>query len=225
MNWTYCYKIKDGNLDPTNMLYTPLKDETGETLCMKWDPTEPYLKDENANLTQELVDFFFAREVKYFNIFKNYSWAPTLKDIDVENKKIFLEWNTESVNAIVNDPNRDLNLSCPTWKEQIFKILKDINDAGYYKLALYPHCFFINKDGIVKTIDFYSVIEQDNPFIDRSMIQGIIGRDSTGRFDKATYDGVVDFKDFFENTMINHLGKTWTKDNPFPEFYKKLVND
>lgn len=225
MNWSYCYKIKDGQLDPTNMLYTPLKDETGQTLCMSWDATDPYILAENKNITQDLVDFFFDREVKYINIFKDRNWAPEIKEIDIVNKKIFLEWNVESINAIVNDPARDLNVECPTWKDQILAILKEISDAGYYKMALYPHCFFINKEGIIKTIDFYSVIEKDNPFIERRLIQGMIGEDSTGRFDNATTGQVVDFSLFFKNTMLNHLGKTWFRDNPFPEIYRTIAND
>ncbi len=222
-DWSYCYKIKDGEKETTNLLYTPMKNNIGDTLCMKWDLSEPY--QTNESLDEELIDFFFEREVKYINIFKDKPWTPEIKKIDLESKHVFLEWNNESINAIINDPTRNLDNECPTWKEQIFKILQDIDDMGYYKLALYPHCFFINKNGIIKTIDFYSVIEKSNPFIERKLIQGMIGKDSTGRFDQATNIGVINFKTFFEITMLNHLGKTWITDNPFPEFYRRLNND
>ncbi len=223
MNWSYCYKIKDGEQETTNLLYTPMKNQTGDTLCMKWDLSEPY--QTNESLDQELIDFFFERELKYINIFKDNPWSPDIKKIDLENKHIFLEWNNESINAIINDPTRNLDIECPNWKEQIFNILQDIDRLGYYKLALYPHCFFINKQGVIKTIDFYSVIEKENPFIERKLIEGMIGKDSTGRFDQSTNIGIINFETFFKITMLEHLGKTWITDNPFPEFYRRLTND
>jgi serine/threonine protein kinase len=224
MTWNYCYKIKDGHQETTNLLYTPLKNSLGDILCMKWDINDAY-QDGNKNLDQDLVNFFFDREVKYLTTFRDRPWVPEIKEIDLENKKILLEWNTESINAIINDPTRSLEDECPNWRDQIFNILDDVNSAGYYKLALYPHCFFINRDGIIKTIDFYSVIEKEYPFVERKIIEGMIGKDSTGRFDQATDGGVVNFKTFFEITMLHHLEKTWIKDNPFPEFYRRLIND
>ena len=224
MNWSYCYKIKNEKLETTNLLYTPLKNLEGNILKMKWDPNEPYQKS-NKNLDQDLIDFFFDREVKYIQIFKDKKWTPNIINIDTQNKEILLEWNHESLNAIINDPNRDLNTECPDWKEQIYNILLDINEMGYYKLALYPHCFFLSKDKTIKTIDFYSVIEKSYPFVERKLIEGMIGSDSTQRFDMATTDGLINFEFFFKITMLNHLEKTWVKDNPFPDFYKRLIND
>jgi hypothetical protein len=224
MTWKYCYKIKDGNQETTNLLYSPKKNIKGDTFCMTWDHNDPYQKD-NKNLNQDLIDFFFNREINYLNVFKDSHWCPEVKEINNDSKQIYLEWNNETLNHIINDPNRNLDIECPDWRIQIFNILDDINKRGFYKLALYPHCFFINKDGIIKTIDFYSVIEKNYPFIERRFIEGMIGRDSTGRFDQATDRGVINFKIFFENTMLTHLGKTWITDNPFPEFYRRLIDD
>lgn len=224
MSWSYCYKIKDGFLRNTNLLYSPTQNETGDTLCMSWDAEDPYQID-NENLDQDLIDFFFQREIKYLNIFRDRSWCPIIKDVDIINKKIWLEWNNESISQIINDPKRNLDLECPDWKNQIFNILNDINKSGYYKLALYPHCFFINKDRLIKAIDFYSVIEKDYPFVERHLIEGIIGKDSTERFDQSTSLGVVNFEKFFKITMLNFLGDSWINDNPFPEFYRRLTDD
>ena len=50
----------------------------------------------------------------------------------------------------------------------------------------------------------------------------MIGKDSNDRFNLATDDDRIDFKKFFEITMTQHLDKNWI-DNPFPEFYKRLI--
>jgi hypothetical protein len=170
------------------------------------------------------VDFFFEREVKNLTAFQGKPWAPKLIDIDLNARKIFIEWNKETLNTIMFTPGRDLDKECPNWKEQIFEILKDVLDSGYYKMALYPHCFFIDTTGNVKTFDMYSTIERDNPFIERRLIEGMIGEQSQGRFNDSTSDGVINFETFFKITLTDHLSKTWP-DNPFPDFYKRLIND
>jgi hypothetical protein len=219
-NWNYCYKIVDGDLHPTNMLYTPLTNDVGDTLWMKWDSKDSY-QFRNTNLTDELIDFFIEREIKYLKIFQDYPWAPKIQKID--NKNIYIDWNKNTLNHILFTPGRNLNIECPDWKDQIFNILKDILYAGYYKMSLYPHCFFLD-NGKIKTFDFYACIEKENPFIERKVIQGMIGENSFERFDNSTTNGVINFEKFFEITLIEHLSKTWP-DNPFPEFYRRLIND
>jgi hypothetical protein len=150
---------------------------------------------------------------------QSYAWAPRLLSID--GNKIYIEFNKETLNHILLTPGRSLDEECPNWKEQIFNIIKDIYDAGYYKVALYPHCFFL-KDGIIKTIDFYSCVGIDERYIDRKNLEGMIGEQSHDRFNLATVGDRIDFKKFFEITMTEFLGNTW-KDNPFPEFYKRLT--
>lgn len=221
-NWKYFYKIVDGQPNTTNLLYTPMVNETGDVMCMLWDENSSY--QENTRLTTDLVNFFFEREVKYLTAFQGKPWAPKLIDIDLNARKIFIEWNKETLNTIMFTPGRDLDKECPNWKEQIFEILKDVLDSGYYKMALYPHCFFIDTTGNVKTFDMYSTIERDNPFIERRLIEGMIGEQSQGRFNDSTSDGVINFETFFKITLTDHLSKTWP-DNPFPDFYKRLIND
>lgn len=223
MNWHYWYKIFEDRPRTTNMLYTPLVNDSGDTLCMKWDPNEPY-QEGNTGLTEELIDFFFNREVKYLRLFQGKPWAPTVKKIDLDTRQIFIEWNKETLNTVLFTPGRDLDKECPDWKEQLYCILKDILDLGYYKMALYPHCFFIDTNRRIKTIDFYSFIERDNPYIEKRIIQGMIGDDSNGRFNQSTNDGVVNFETFFKITLKDHLKNNWP-DNPFPDYYKRLFHD
>jgi hypothetical protein len=221
-NWNYFYKIVDGRPNTTNLLYTPLVNSTQDIMCMWWNEASPY--QENTRLTSDLVNFFFEREVKYLTTFQGKPWAPKLLEVDLQNRKIFIEWNKETLNTIIFTPERNLDKECPNWKEQIFEILKDILNLGYYKMALYPHCFFIDTNGNIKTFDMYSTIERDNPFIERKLIEGMIGEQSQGRFDDSTSSGVVNFEIFFKITLTDHLRKTWP-DNPFPNFYKRLTHD
>jgi hypothetical protein len=150
-----------------------------------------------------------------------HDWVPKL--IDIDKKKIYIEWNKETLNTLLFVHNTPVDAVCPDWKDQLRTILKDLRDDGYYKMALYPHCFFLDKNNKLKTFDFYGCVEIADPFIQRSQIEGIIGNESGGRFDTATKDGVIDFSVFFKNTLLTHLANTWP-DNPFPELYKELYD-
>jgi len=219
-DWKYLYKMDylNGHDVTTNMLYTPMVSPDGATMCMLWDTKHPY-QVESTKLTEEVMTFCFNREVKHLTLLQEYTWAPKL--LSIEDNKIYIEFNKETLNHILLTTGRSLDKECPTWKEQIFNIIKDIMDAGYYKVALYPHCFFL-KDGVIKTIDFYSCVGIEERYIERKHLEGMIGTDSNDRFNLATSNDRVDFKKFFEITMTQHLAKNW-KDNPFPEFYKRLT--
>ena len=196
-NWNYFYKVRNGVHSTTNMLYTPLVSPNGDMMCMRWDKDSPYQAD-NTKLTTDLIDFFFEREVKYIKLLEHFDWAPNIYEIDLTNKNIIIEWNKETLNTILFVKEQNLNDVCPDWKDQIFQIVKDIVDYGYYKMALYPHCFFIDTRGKIKTFDFYGCIEKDNAFVERSKIAGMIGPDSANRFDMTTTkDGIIDLNIFF----------------------------
>ena len=163
--WEYFYKVdyRGGHKVTTNMLYTPMTNSENTLMCMLWDETHPY-QVENTRLTKELVDFFFERELVHLTKFQEFDWAAKLIDIDRNERKIFIEFTGETFNDILSNPDRSLDLECPNWKEQIFKILQDIVSLGYYKMALYPHCFFL-VNGQVKTFDFYSCIIKEERYI------------------------------------------------------------
>ena len=218
--WEYFYKIYDGRPQPTNLLYTPLVNPEGTVMCMLWDATSPY-QNANTRLTKELIDFFFERELVHLKEFQGLRWAPKL--LEVDGNKIFIEWNKETLNQIVFTPGRSLDQECPDWREQIFFILEDILDLGYFKMALYPHCFYLDKNKKIKTFDYYSCLSQAERYLERSKIEGMIGDDSGGRFNEVTKDGLIDFEMFFKNTLSGHLTKVWP-DSPFAEYYKRLYD-
>lgn len=219
--WEYCYKMYDGRIKTTNALYTPTTNSEGTVLCMHWDSNSTYQL--NDRLTPQLVDFFFHREIKYLTIFQEKPYVPKILHIDYDNKKIFTEWNKNTLNTIMFVKKENLDDVCPNWKEQIYLILEDIIKSGYYKTALYPHCFYLD-NGTIKTFDFYGCVEKNNPYVKLSDIEGMIGDDSVGRFASATADGFLNVETFFKNSIKTHMGSTWP-DNPFPDYYRKLYNE
>lgn len=219
MNPIYKY-CKFGTLTPTNMLYAPLMNENQDRLMMVWDETHPYQK-ENKKVSHDIVEFFFKREVEMLEVFKHKTWCPTVYDIN--ERTITIEWNGKNTLSYLQYENK-LDKQCPIWKSQIKQIIQDIHDMGYYKMSLYPHSFFLTKDGIIKTIDFYSCVSMNKRFMPLSNILELAGPDSNNRFANATVDNMIDFDIFFKETMTIFLSDFW-KDNPFPDLYNDIYHE
>lgn len=222
-NWQYYHKlVPNGSKADSNMLYTPTVNPEGTVMCMHYC-IDPVYRIHNSHqiADQTLIDWFFEREVKFLQSLSNFEFTPVVHDIDIKNKKIFIEWNKETLSQIVFDNNRNLDSEFPQWKTELRSIMESLHTAQYYKMALYPHCFYISKDGKLKTIDYYSVVPYTEQYIDRKVIEGVIGKDGAYRFDESTSNGVVDFKQFFEITVNTHLSRYWPS-SPFPTFFKEI---
>jgi len=221
-NWNYYYKLAlDGNPCESNLLYSPLINPEKTLMCMHYKKNEEYQKYKNVD--QETINFFFEREVKNLIDLAHFDFTPKLYDIDYKNQKIFIEFTGETLSQIVNVSNRNIDTEFPNWKSQIFNIIRTIYSNGYYKMTLYPHCFFI-KDGILKTIDYYGVVLKNERYLERKVIESIIGNDGAYRFNDSTTDGIIDFKVFFEITLTTHLTKYW-KNIDFTSLYEEFKND
>ena len=65
--WNKFYKWKDGPC-VANILYEPLISDDKTVFCMNWNPNT-YFK--NKDMTEEMYDFWFKREVEYLNKLNN----------------------------------------------------------------------------------------------------------------------------------------------------------
>jgi hypothetical protein len=219
-DWKYYFKLQSGgNRSTSNLLYTPTINSEGTMMCMHYCSDSLY-RNQTSTISEETITWFFDREVRFLKLFGHLDSTPEVYEIDKANRKIFIEWNNETLSEIIFDPNRDLNQELVDWKEQIGKILKNIKKENCWKMSLYPHCFYISKDRKLKTIDYYSVVPYTERFIDRRIIEEIIGQGGAYRFDESTKNGKIDFKEFFKITLTRHLGNLWPD-----EVFSKLFNE
>jgi hypothetical protein len=205
------------------MLYSPRVNAEQNVMCMHYAADPVYRKNE-APINDDLLQWFFEREVKFLNELSNLKTTPTVYDIDLQNRKIFIEWNKETLAQTLFTDGRNIDEELPDWKEQIRDFLIATKEHKFYKMAMYPHCFFKSKDNTLKTIDYYSVVPYSERFIERKIIEGIIGKDGAYRFDESTDNGLIDFKKFFEITVTRHLAMYWPN-SPFGDIFKEIYND
>ncbi len=209
-NWSYYYKLDiDGTPTSSNLLYVPTVNPEQTVMCMHYTTDKTY-RDDDQIISEELLQWFFEREVKFLNLLSELKTTPEVYDVDFKNRKVFIEWNKETLSQIIFDKTRNLDLELPDWKQQIKDFLHSTKNNKFYKMALYPHCFYISKNNCLKSIDYYSVVPYEERFIERKVIEGIIGKDGAYRFDESTdANGYIDFKQFFEITVTRHLTRYW----------------
>lgn len=224
-NWKYYFKLtSDGHLSASNLLYTPTTNPEGTIMCMHYC-SDPDYRNTDLIISEDVINWFFNREVKFLKELSHLDSTPAVYEVDIKNRKIFIEWNKETLAQIMFDPNRNLDNELPNWQEQIRKVLTDIKKEDCWKMSLYPHSFYISKDNKLKTIDFYSVVPYTEQFIERNIIEDIIGKDGAYRFDESTTSsGHIDFKKFFEITVTKHLEIYWSN-SPFGEIFKEVYKN
>lgn len=224
-NWGYYYKLNpDGTPTDSNMLYTPRVNAEQNVMCMHYCTDIEY-RNGGTVINEDLLQWFFEREVKFLNELSHLKTTPKVYEVDTANRKVFIEWNKETFSQIIFDNSRNLDNEIPNWQEQIRDFLISTKENNFYKMAMYPHCFYISKDGVLKTIDYYSVVPYEERFIERKIIQGIIGPEGAYRFDESTDDtGYIDFKKFFEITVTRHLPRYWPN-TLFGDIFNEIYND
>jgi hypothetical protein len=225
-DWKPYYKInpEDNSLIETNLIYTPLINSEGTVMCMWFDHTNKYQNEDIAYwlpsrpfYTAEMVKFFFDREVEYLTAFKDKPWAPTVLEIDYDRQQIFFRWSGQSLNHVIYS-GRDLNEYCPYWQEQLADIVKDIVTSGYYKVSLYPHCYYV-EDDVLKTFDYYGCVRQDYPYVLLDHIRGMIGETSGPRFVEATEGDKLNIGILFKRALEEYV--EWPND-ALKSVYKDL---
>jgi hypothetical protein len=224
MNWIPFYKYtEDGAYGAmSQQTYEPLISEDGKTFCANYDWQNEYQRKwqpDRIGYTQDVVDYFFYKEVEYVNRFKDKSYSPTIVDINYANKRIIYNWGT-SCNTLINGNKGPM----PTdWREQVLNMLLDAYNNGVYKLTMYPHCFYVDAENQLRTIDWYGCVEVADPFIEAKYMDGIIHSTAQSRLDETgdLVDGKYNMELMFKGSLGTHV--LWGTEN-MQWIYRKIFN-
>lgn len=223
-NWTPFYKYSDlGEAGcMSQQTYEPLISPDGKTFCANYDWQNKYQRlwqPDRVGYTQEVVEYFFNKEVEYAQRFSNKAWAPTIIDIDYNKKCVFYKWNGKTCNEMMHT-----NKTLPwDWQQQLKDIMIEAYQNGVYKLTMYPHCHFFDEYGQMHTIDMYGCVEVDDPFIEAKYMDGIIHSTAQFRLDETgeLVNGRYNLGEMFKQSLGKHV--KWYG-NTMDWIYKEIFN-
>lgn len=214
-NWNHYYSVDShGTPWPTGAIYEPLVSPDGKILCMRFDPTNSF---RNEPISEELAEDCFQREVKYLKKFSKYDWCANLVDIDTNVREVFIEWNNECCEKII-ESGRNLNDVAPNWKEQLKQIVADIKENQVYKITMYP-CYHFVKNSSLKAFGFYTTCDYSEQPININLYRPILNEERANFIDSVWPDGKVDFAILNKHSLTEYV--KWPED-PLPQIYKEV---
>lgn len=207
-DWNPFYKY-DNDGTPNCMsqqTYEPLVSPDGKTFCANYDWKNKYQRiwqPDRVGYTQDVVEYFFNKEVEYANLFSNRHWAPEIIDIDYTNNRIFYKWHGPTCNEILYTGG----VLPDDWRDQLYNIMMDAYNSGVYKLTMYPHCHFYDSSGVMHCIDMYGCVPVTDPFIETKYMDGIIHSTAQFRLDETgnAADGCYNLGIMFQKSLGEHV--------------------
>lgn len=164
MKYDYYYNQVPGQ-EPwrNNLIYTSLISEDKKVFVQWYHNDSEYHKGQNQVVDPTLMNDKWARELCYLNHMA--TWAPEcipkILDIDLIEKKIYLEIDGVDFWQRSLDGNCSFDEVLPDWQEQMLTIIKIHHDLKMYKYSMHPSSYFI-VDGKLKSINYFFAYDFDN---------------------------------------------------------------
>ncbi len=149
-----------------NLIYTSLINRDKTTFVQWYYNDSVYHQGQNEVVDPAKMEEKWLREVNYLTHMRNNfpDLVPVIKNIDLENKKIYLEvegpdfW--EQAECDVNNYDSVL----PDWQEQMLDIIRAHKKLGLHKYSMHPSSYFVVK-GKLKSINYFFTYRDTEPKI------------------------------------------------------------
>ena len=158
MQYQYYYNNVPGIGHKTrnNLIYTSLISEDQKTFVQWYHNDTEYHRGQNEVVDPELMRAKWDREICYLHQMSVYypNLVPKILDIDILQRKIFLEIDGVDFWQRSLDRNCSFDEIIPDWQDQMLDIFKAYKDLGWYKYSLHPSSYFV-VDGKLKSINYF----------------------------------------------------------------------
>lgn len=165
MNYEYYYNNVPGD-DPSrnNLIYTSLISADKKTFVQWYYNDVTYHKNQNQVVDPAKMEEKWLREVNYLTQMRNKhpELVPVIKNIDLDNKKLYLEidgpdfWERAGCNI------ENYNNVLPDWQDQMLNIIRAHKSLGLYKYSMHPSSYFV-VDGKLKSINYFFTYNKNEP--------------------------------------------------------------
>ena len=152
----YYNRQPTGELWRNNLIYTSLISKDKKTFVQHYANDTDYHKGKNQVVDPALMNDKWARELCYLNHMRTWypDLVPNILDIDLINKKIYLEIDGVDLWQRSLDGNCSFDQIVPDWQDQMINIIKAHQDLEFHKYSMHPSSYFV-VDGKLKSINYF----------------------------------------------------------------------
>jgi hypothetical protein len=161
MKYYYYYNDVPGEgLSRNNLIYTSLMSEDNTTFVQWYHNDTTYHAGQNQVIDPALMQEKFEREIKYLTLmYKKFpQHVPEIKDIDYNEKKIYLLVDGKDFWNRANCTTKNYDSVLPDWQEQIKEIVSAHRSLGLWKYSMHPSSFFVVGEKL-KSINYFFTYE------------------------------------------------------------------
>tara|TARA_B110000503_G_scaffold95034_1_gene143091 strand:- start:8618 stop:9277 length:660 start_codon:yes stop_codon:yes gene_type:complete len=183
--------VPNKGLCRNNLIYTSLISKDKKTFCQWYYNDTEYHYGHNQVVDPSLMKEKFDREVMYLHLMGTYYPDMVPKyDIDLINKKIYLEIDGVDMWELAGCQGDDYSKVIPDWDIQMLNIFKAHKELGLYKYSLHPSSYFI-VDGKLKSMNYFFTYDKDDANISLRSVMSHISEDrQADLFPKMTAAGI-----------------------------------
>jgi hypothetical protein len=179
-NWDYYYNLEGTEHVRANLVYTPYVSPDKKTLCMSFNRDLDYHKYdyENIRWNAEILKERFDKELEFHSIASKVMPTLKLQDVDMDNRKIFLEWHGNDF--LMQGMTNGYDSVLPDWQAQWIDRIETMWANDIYKISLHPNSWVAHDGELIPFNWFFCYHENNAPITIRSLLLQI----STGRQEK-----------------------------------------
>jgi len=166
MLYDYYYNDVPGQgLCRNNLIYTSLANRNLTRFVQWYYNDGEYHKGQNQVVNSNLMDEKFKREVRYLQLMsKHYPNLVPKFNLDIENKKIYLEIDGKDFWNRAGCLTENYNVVLPDWQDQMIEIIKAHKSLGLHKYSMHPSSYFL-VNGQLKSINYFFTYHKDESYI------------------------------------------------------------
>lgn len=166
MKYHYYYNQVPGELPwRNNLIYTSLISDDKKTFVQWYVNDSEYHQGQNQVVDPALMEEKWLREVNFITQMRNRfpDLIPTITNIDLEKKKLYLEIDGVDLwQRSLDRNNCPFEEIVPDWQDQMLEILTAHRDLGIYKYSLHPSSYFV-VNGKLKSINYFFTYRFNEP--------------------------------------------------------------
>ncbi len=158
----YYNKMPNGELWRNNLIYTSLINEQKTVFVQHYTTSGDYHRGQNEVVDPNLMNEKWSRELCYLTRMSTWypDLVPKILDIDLLEKKIYLEIDGVDFWQRSLDENYSFDEILPDWQDQMLNIIRAHKDLELYKYSMHPSSYFV-VDGKLKSINYFFTYSYD----------------------------------------------------------------